>query len=428
MGSFKQEEETGTLLYYASKGNVPILKHMLDNGTSVDAVDYDGRTALHLAASEGHTAAVKLLLEYGSSVNPCDRFNETPLANARRYGYEEICDLLVASGGFVKPISTLSEYEIDPAELSLEKARSVGKGAFGEIKIVKWRGTVVAAKTILSHLTSDQKIVKEFVDELALLSRLRHPNIMQFLGAVTKTQPFIIVTEYLPKGDLHDYLDRKGKLDALTAVKFALDIAKGMNYLHEHKPDPIVHRDLKPRNLLLHEAGYLKVADFGLGKLLDASEATKQYLMTGETGSYRYMAPEVFLHKAYDKSVDVFSFAIIVHELFEGGPHSKFQGAKDIAHFRAKEGKRPSFVVNTYPSRMKDLLKQCWHQDPTKRPSFATIIVHLEGILHQIQHKKGDGSFRLFTCIRPTSSDPNSPNGPVIALPSKSADDKSLSR
>uniref|UniRef100_A0A7I4F0G4 Protein kinase domain-containing protein n=1 Tax=Physcomitrium patens TaxID=3218 RepID=A0A7I4F0G4_PHYPA len=315
MGSFKQEEETGTLLYYASKGNVPILKHMLDNGTSVDAVDYDGRTALHLAASEGHTAAVKLLLEYGSSVNPCDRFNETPLANARRYGYEEICDLLVASGGFVKPISTLSEYEIDPAELSLEKARSVGKGAFGEIKIVKWRGTVVAAKTILSHLTSDQKIVKEFVDELALLSRLRHPNIMQFLGAVTKTQPFIIVTEYLPKGDLHDYLDRKGKLDALTAVKFALDIAKGMNYLHEHKPDPIVHRDLKPRNLLLHEAGYLKVADFGLGKLLDASEATKQYLMTGETGSYRYMAPEVFLHKAYDKSVDVFSFAIIVHEI-----------------------------------------------------------------------------------------------------------------
>lgn len=77
MPSFMKEEETGTLLYYASKGNVAILKHMLDNGTSVDVADYDGRTALRLAASEGHTAVLELLLEYGSSVNPCDRFNET---------------------------------------------------------------------------------------------------------------------------------------------------------------------------------------------------------------------------------------------------------------------------------------------------------------------------------------------------------------
>ena len=77
MDKHRREEETGTLLYYASKGNVPILKYMLDNGTSVDAADYDGRTALHLAASEGHAAAVTLLLDYNPNVNPCDRFNET---------------------------------------------------------------------------------------------------------------------------------------------------------------------------------------------------------------------------------------------------------------------------------------------------------------------------------------------------------------
>lgn len=72
------------------------------------------------------------------------------------------------------------------------------------------------------------------------------------------------------------------------------------------------------------------MADFGLGKLLDVSEATQQYLMTGETGSYRYMAPEVFLHKAYDKSVDVFSFAVIVHELFEVVHIRSFKGPRTL--------------------------------------------------------------------------------------------------
>jgi hypothetical protein len=77
MQTHKVEEEVGTLLYYASKGNVQIIKHMLDNGTAVDAADYDGRTALHLAASEGHVAAVKLLLSYNANVNPTDRYNDT---------------------------------------------------------------------------------------------------------------------------------------------------------------------------------------------------------------------------------------------------------------------------------------------------------------------------------------------------------------
>ena len=90
METFKEEEETGTLLYYASKGNVPILKHMLDNGTSVDVADYDRRTALHLAASEGHTAAVELLLEYGPCVNPCDRFNETVSSLTRNIPFSSL--------------------------------------------------------------------------------------------------------------------------------------------------------------------------------------------------------------------------------------------------------------------------------------------------------------------------------------------------
>jgi len=387
MQTHKVEEEVGTLLYYASKGNVQIIKHMLDNGTAVDAADYDGRTALHLAASEGHVAAVKLLLSYNANVNPSDRYNDTPLDNALMFDHKEVSKILDAHGGFAKPRPM--ESEIDVSELGLENAQLVGKGALGEIRLVKWRGTMVAAKTILKPLSSNRQIVKEFIGELALLQSLRHPNIVQFLGAVTKTRPLVIVTEYFPKGDLANLLERRGRLDATTAVNFALDIARGMNYLHKHNPDPIVHRDLKPRNLLLHDAGYLKVADFGLGKLLDAS-AEGLYDMTGETGTYRYMAPEVFLHKTYDKSVDVFSFAITVQELFEGGPQSKFQSPKEIAASRALDGKRPAFTANSYPPQMKDLLRQCWDEDPMKRPTFANIIDCLEDILFRLEHKKLD--------------------------------------
>jgi serine/threonine protein kinase len=85
---------------------------------------------------------------------------------------------------------------------------------------------MVAAKTILKPLSSNRQIVKEFIGELALLQSLRHPNIVQFLGAVTKTRPLVIVTEYFPKGDLANLLERRGRLDATTAVNFALDIAR----------------------------------------------------------------------------------------------------------------------------------------------------------------------------------------------------------
>jgi serine/threonine protein kinase len=263
----------------------------------------------------------------------------------------------------------------------MSTGKFIGKGAFGEIRVVKWRGTIVAAKTITAELSKDPQILKEFVAELALLSNLSHPNIVQFLGAVTKQRPMVMVTEYLPKGDLHDLMERKGKLDARTSVRFALDIARGMNYLHEHKPNAIVHRDLKPRNLLKHEAGHLKVADFGLGKFLDplAADNNALYEMTGETGSYRYMAPEVFMHKHYDKSVDVFSFAIIVQEMFEGSSSLKYQLPKSIAISRAKDMQRPSFNI-AYPSGMKELIKECWDSDPSKRPTFAMCIKRLEKI------------------------------------------------
>ncbi|KAG5521421.1 hypothetical protein RHGRI_033852 [Rhododendron griersonianum] len=197
------------------------------------------------------------------------------------------------------PLPNKCDWEIDPSELDFSTSNIIGK--FGL--------PILSVYLII-------KLCQDFRHEVNLLVKLRHPNIVQFLGAVTERKPLMLITEYLRGGDLHQYLKEKGALSPSTAINFALDIARGMTYLH-NEPNVIVHRDLKPRNVLLvnTNADHLKVGDFGLSKLIRVQNSHDVYKMTGETGSYRYMAPEVFKHRKYDKKVDVFSFAMILYEV-----------------------------------------------------------------------------------------------------------------
>lgn len=160
------------------------------------------------------------------------------------------------------------------------------QGSFGEIVRARWRGTPVAVKRILPNLCDDRLVIQDFRHEVNLLVKLRHPNVVQFLGAVTEKKPLMLIIEYLRGGDLHQYLREKGSLSPSTAINFALDIARGMAYLH-NEPNVIVHRDLKPRNVLLvnSNAEHLKVGDFGLSKLIRVEDSHDVYKMTGETGS-----------------------------------------------------------------------------------------------------------------------------------------------
>lgn len=226
-----------------------------------------------------------------------------------------------------------------------------------------------------------------------MLVKLRHPNIVQFLGAVTERKPLMLITEYLRGGDLHQCLKEKGALSLSTAINFALDIARGMAYLH-NEPNVIIHRDLKPRNVLLvnSSADHLKVGDFGLSKLIRVQDSHDVYKMTGETGSYRYMAPEVFKHRKYDKKVDVFSFAMILYEMLEGDPpmshYEPYEAAKYVA-----EGHRPMFRAKGYTPQLRELTEQCWASDLNARPSFLEILKRLEKIKESIS---SDHHWHLF--------------------------------
>ncbi|KAH8975056.1 hypothetical protein BDL97_01G136200 [Sphagnum fallax] len=222
--------QTSLLLSYASKGDVDAVKQLLDEGASANASDYDGRTALHLAASEGHVPVVELLLQHGVDVNPVDRWGDTD--NKKH--------------GAVFDMDPSAHYEIDRSELEpMEHIPPLSKGPDEEIRVVKWRGTKVAAKTIYLPLTEDPEVFNKLKLQLLMLEQMRHPNIVQFLCAVTRSQPIVIVTEYLPGGKLNDIIS-KGRIPTRKALSFALDIARGLNYLHEHK-DPIIHGNLAPQ-------------------------------------------------------------------------------------------------------------------------------------------------------------------------------------
>ncbi|XP_055825676.1 integrin-linked protein kinase 1-like isoform X3 [Solanum dulcamara] len=307
------------LMYSANEGDIDGIMEILESGTDVNFRNIDKRTALHVAACQGSSDVVQLLLDNGAEVDPKDRWGSTPLADAIHYKNHAVIKLLEKHGAkppmapmHVKTCREVPEYEIDDKELDFTNSIELSKGTF---HIASWRGIQVAVKKFGEDVIADEDKGSAFRDELVLLEKIRHPNVVQFLGAVTQSSPMMIVTEYLPKGDLREYLNRKGALKPRNALRFAMDIARGMNYLHEHK-EAIIHRDLEPSNILRDDTGHLKVADFGVSKLLKVTKRFKEEKpLTYEDSYRRYVAPEVFRNEEYDTKVDVFSFALILQEV-----------------------------------------------------------------------------------------------------------------
>ncbi|XP_076885351.1 serine/threonine-protein kinase 12-like [Bidens hawaiensis] len=381
-------------MFFSSEGNIDGIKELLDSGTDVNFKDIDNRTALHVAACQGFCDVAELLLQAGAEVDPKDRWGSTPLADAIHYKNHDMIKLLEKNGAkplmapmHVKNAREVPEYEIDAKELDFTNSVDITKGTF---TIASWRGTKVAVKKLGDELFTDKEKVRAFRGELELLQKIRHPNVVQFLGAVTQSSPMMIITEYLPKGDFRLFLKRKGALKPITALKFAMDIARGMNYLHENKPEPIIHRDLEPSNILRADSGHLKVADFGISELLKVTKKVKQEkLMSYHDTTWRYVAPEVFRNEDYDTKVDVFSFALILQEMIEGQQPFFNKNEDDVPKaYVSKE--RPPFNApsKSYAHGLKELIEECWDADPAKRPTFRKIISRLESIYNSFNRRR----------------------------------------
>ncbi|GAB4825778.1 Integrin-linked protein kinase 1 [Ancistrocladus abbreviatus] len=384
-------DATMQLLFMACRGDAKGVQQLLDDGIDVNSIDLDGRTALHIAACEGHVEVVKLLLSRKANIHARDRWGSTAVADAKYYGNLEVYNVLVARGAKVPktrktPMTVANpkevpEYELNPLELQVRRNDGIAKGIY---QVAKWNGTKVAVKILDKESYADPECINAFKYELALLEKVRHPNVVQFVGAVTQNIPMMIVIEYHQKGDLASYLQKKGRLSPSKALRFALDIARGMNYLHACRPDPVILCDLKPKNILLDSGGQLKIAGFGLvllSKIAAEKFQVAQPRLCNELSSL-YMAPELQRDEIFDKSVDVFSFALVLYEMIEGIQPFHPKTAEEASNLICLDGKRPPLKkIKSYPPELKELIVECWSADPAARPTFAEIISRLDKVV-----------------------------------------------
>ncbi|KAJ4786516.1 hypothetical protein LUZ62_037762 [Rhynchospora pubera] len=276
-------------------------------------------------------------------------------------------------------LQRVGDSDIDRKMLHI--GEKIASGSSGDLYHGTYHGHDVAIKFLRSeHLNNSLEV--EFLQEVSILRNVDHANIVRFFGACTNRPDFCIVTEYMPGGNLYDYLHKDhNKLDLPQILKIAIDVSKGMNYLHQHN---IIHRDLKSANLLIDSDQVVKVADFGVARL-----GSQLGDMTAETGTYRWMAPEVINHKPYDHKADVFSFAIVLWELATSKvPYDNLTPLQ--AALGVRQGMRPEIPSGLNP-RLVDLMKRCWDDTPNKRPSFSDITLELETLLQQIQKKADTG-------------------------------------
>ncbi|KAH6804681.1 hypothetical protein C2S51_032928 [Perilla frutescens var. frutescens] len=256
----------------------------------------------------------------------------------------------------------------------LQIGERIGIGSYGEVYRSEWNGTEVAVKRFMKQDISGDALA-QFQCEVEIMLRLRHPNIVLFMGAVIRPPNMSILTEFLPRGSLYKLLHRPNiQIDEKRRIKMAIDVAKGMNYLHTSHPI-IVHRDLKTPNLLVDKNWVVKVCDFGMSRLQHHT-----FLSSKSTaGTAEWMAPEVLRNEPSNEKSDVYSFGVILWELATlRVPWTEMNSMQVVGAvgFQDRHLEIPPMV----DPLVADIISECWCRNPQARPSFAEIIARLKGL------------------------------------------------
>ncbi|XP_022734967.1 calcium/calmodulin-regulated receptor-like kinase 1 isoform X2 [Durio zibethinus] len=272
----------------------------------------------------------------------------------------------------------------------------IGQGAFGPVyKAQMSTGETVAVKVLA---TDSKQGEKEFQTEVMLLGRLHHRNLVNLVGYCAEKGQHILVYVYMSKGSLasHLYSENHEPLSWNLRVYIALDVARGLEYLHDGAVPPVIHRDIKSSNILLDESMRARVADFGLSReeMVDKHKANIR-------GTFGYLDPEYISTRTFTKKTDVYSFGVLLFELIAG--RNPLQGLMEYVELAAisTEGKvgweeivdsrlDGKFDVQEL-NEIAALAYKCVNRVPKKRPSMRDIVQVLTRILktrHSKKHQK----------------------------------------
>ncbi|XP_074532264.1 mitogen-activated protein kinase kinase kinase 21 isoform X2 [Halichoeres trimaculatus] len=285
-----------------------------------------------------------------------------------------------------------SPVQIPFSELTLEEI--IGVGGFGKVYRGTWKDQEVAVKAARQDpdedITATAGSVKQ---EAKLFSMLQHPNIIKLEGVCLDEPNLCLVMEYARGGTLNRALTGR-RIPPHILVNWAVQIARGMQYLHEEAVVPIIHRDLKSSNILLLEKienddigrKTLKITDFGLAR--EWHKTTKM----SAAGTYSWMAPEVIKSSLFSKGSDVWGYGVLLWELLTG--EVPYRGIDGLAvAYGVAVNKLTLPIPSTCPEPFAKLMEECWDQDPHVRPSFPCILEQLSAIEEAVMATMPQDSF-----------------------------------
>ncbi|KAI0981798.1 hypothetical protein GJ496_011701 [Pomphorhynchus laevis] len=294
-------------------------------------------------------------------------------------------------------ISTLKLQQPRPLEIKRQNLilkEKLGGGQYGEVFEAVWieKSIIVAIKTLREESTMS---IEDFLSEAALMQVLKHPNLVRLFGVCSTEAPYFIISEYMAKGNLTEYLKNE-KPDITVLMQIIIQILSAMSYLEFHH---LIHRDLAARNCLVGEDNIVKVADFGLARILREDHYDAK---SGSKFPIKWTAPEGLAYNRFSNKSDVWSFSILLWEIMSYGaaPYAGIN-LNDVYQLLSN-GYRMSVPVNC-PKCISKIMKKCWDWLPNKRPTFEELKTEFTQ-LSKLYRKQHDTNFKGKPKFRNSSS------------------------
>uniref|UniRef100_A0A8C9RI78 Tyrosine-protein kinase n=1 Tax=Scleropages formosus TaxID=113540 RepID=A0A8C9RI78_SCLFO len=290
------------------------------------------------------------------------------------------------------------KWEMERTDITMK--HKLGGGQYGEVYEGVWKkySLTVAVKT----LKEDTMEVEEFLKEAAVMKEIKHPNLVQLLGVCTREPPFYIITEFMTHGNLLDYLREcnREEVNAVVLLYMATQISSAMEYLEKKN---FIHRDLAARNCLVGENQLVKVADFGLSRLMTGDTYTAH---AGAKFPIKWTAPESLAYNKFSIKSDVWAFGVLLWEIATYGL-SPYPGIDLSQVYELLEKDYRMDRPEGCPEKVYELMRACWKWNPAERPSFAEIHQAFEtmfqesSISDEVEKELGKKGKKVTVCPMP---------------------------